>query len=370
MTSSSRPMSGRAAFAAFASLGYVLAVVVASTYTLGPWQWQDGRQLWIQLAEWPRYYTYGDVVANVLGYVPLGLFAALWFQERAGLVRGTSLAMLACAAVSCSLELVQGSLPGRVPSGLDFFCNAMGGIVGAWLALIIALQPDGLGRLRRWRHRAVLQGALGDVALVALAYWVFLQFRPDVWLFAVGSPGRVDPSPLGGHSAATHVALEAASAMLSLVALAALTRAFAVQTPLRAFMTLVMLGLAVRSGAVWLLSARLDALLWLTPGNATGLLAGMALGAGLCLAPVRSGALAGLLALIAATGLLALAPENPYASPEALTARTPGGHLRNIAGSAQWLATLWPWLAGVLLAGRCAASPRREATGDAGRAGP
>jgi hypothetical protein len=135
-------------------------------------------------------------------------------------------------------------------------------------------------------------------------------------------------------------------------------------------MTLVMLGLAVRSGAVWLLSARLDALLWLTPGNATGLLAGMALGAGLCLAPVRSGALAGLLALIAATGLLALAPENPYASPEALTARTPGGHLRNIAGSAQWLATLWPWLAGVLLAGRCAASPRREATGDAGRTGP
>ncbi len=370
MTSPSPPMSGRAAFAAVATLGYVLAVVVASTYPLGPWQWPDGKQLWIQLAEWPRYYTYGDVVANVLGYVPLGLFAALWFQGRAGLVRGTSLAMLACAMVSCSLELVQGSLPGRVPSGLDFFCNAMGGIVGAWLALILALQPDGLGRLRRWRHRAVRHGALGDVALVALAYWVFLQFRPDVWLFAVGSPARVDPSPLGSHSAATHAALEAGSAMFSLVALAALTRVFSVRTPLRAFLTLVILGLAVRSGAVWLLSARQDALLWLTPGNTTGLLAGMALGAALCLAPVRTGALAGLLALIAATSLLALAPENPYASQAAMTSRMPGGHLRNIAGSAQWLAALWPWLAAALLAHRCTAGSRRESPGDGDRAGP
>ena len=111
--------------------------------------------------------------------------------------------MMASAAVSCSLELVQGSLPARVPSGLDFFCNAMGGIVGAWLALILALQPDGLGRLRRWRHRAIRHGTLGDLALVTLAYWLFLQFRPDVWLFAAGSPGRVDPSPLGAYSAAS-----------------------------------------------------------------------------------------------------------------------------------------------------------------------
>lgn len=370
MTHPSRPMPGRAAFVAFATLGYVLAVVVASTYPLGPWRWPDGRQLWIQLAEWPRYYTYADVVANVLGYVPLGLFAALWLQGRAGLVRGTSLAMAACAAVSCSLELVQGALPDRVPSGLDFFCNAMGGIVGAWLALILALQPDGLGHLRRWRHHAIRHGALGDLAVVALAYWVFLQFRPDVWLFAVGSPGRLNPSPLGAYSATTHAALEAASALLSLVALAALTRAFAARVPLRAFTILVFLGLTVRSGAVWLLSPHQDALLWLTPGNATGLLAGLALGAGVCLAPVRTGALIGLLALMAATSLVALAPENPYASQTAITSRLPGSHLRNIAGSAQWLAVLWPWLAAVLLARRHIADGRHAATGDDGRAGP
>ena len=370
MTQPSRTISAHTAFVPFATLGYVLAVVIASTYPLGAWQWPDAQQLWIQLAEWPRHYTYGAVVANVLGYIPLGLFSALWFQRRAGLVHGTSLAMMASAAVSCSLELVQGSLPARVPSGLDFFCNAMGGIVGAWLALILALQPDGLGRLRRWRHRAIRHGTLGDLALVTLAYWLFLQFRPDVWLFAAGSPGRVDPSPLGAYSAATHAALEAASAMLSLVALAALARAFAVRTPLRAFMTLVILGLAVRSGAVWLLSPRQDALLWLTPGNTTGLLAGMALGAGLCVAPPRAGALAGLLALIVATSLLALAPENPYASQAAMTSRLPGGHLRIIAGSAQWLAALWPWLAAGLLARRYAAAPRRTVAGDGGRAGP
>jgi hypothetical protein len=96
----------------------------------------------------------------------------------------------------------------------------------------------------------------------------------------------------------------------------------------------------------------------------------MALGAALCLAPVRTGALAGLLALIAATSLLALAPENPYASQAAMTSRMPGGHLRNIAGSAQWLAALWPWLAAALLAHRCTAGSRRESPGDGDRAGP
>jgi VanZ family protein len=363
-------MPRRATFAALATLGYVLAVVVASTYPLGPWRWPDARQLWIQLAEWPRYYTYVDVVANVLGYVPLGLFAALWLQGRSGLVRGTSLAMVASAVMSCALELVQGALPARVPSGLDFFCNAMGGIVGAWLALVLALQPDGLGRLKRWRHRAIRHGSLGDLALVALACWVFLQFRPDVWLFAVGSPGRVDPSPLGAYSATTHAALEAASALSSLVALAALMRAFAMRTPLRAFLALVLLGLAVRSGAVWLLSTPQDALLWLTPGNTMGLLAGMALGVGVCLAPVRTGVLAGLLALIAAASLLALAPENPYASQTAMTSRMAGSHLRNIAGSAQWLAVFWPWLAAVLLVRRHTETRRLEATGDGGKAGP
>jgi len=370
MTRPARTMSARTAFVPFATVGYVLAVVIASTYPLGAWQWPDARQLWIQLGEWPRHYTYGDVVANVLGYIPLGLLSALWFQRRAGLVRGASLAMLASATVSCSLELVQGLLSARVPSGLDFFCNAMGGIVGAWLALILALQPDGLGRLTRWRHRAIRHGTLGDLALVTLAYWLFLQFRPDVWLFAVGGPGRVDPSPLGTHSAATHAGLEAASAMLSLVVLAALTRAFAVRTPLRAFMTLVILGLAVRSGAVWLLSPRQDALLWLTPGNTTGLLAGMALGAGLCVAPERAGSIAGLISLIVATSLLAVAPENPYASQAAMTSRLSGGHLGIIAGSAQWLAAVWPWLAAALLVRRCTAAPRHTVTGDDGGSGP
>ena len=86
----------------------------------------------------------------------------------------------------------------------------------------------------------------------------------------------------------------------------------------------------------------LNALAWLTPGAALGLLAGGVLLSIMLLLPVSLRiALAGL-ALMAGTVLVNLAPHNPYSA--AALAAWRQGHFLNFNGLTRLVATLWPFL--------------------------
>jgi len=70
-----------------------------------------------------------EVVANVALFVPVGFLLAVVVQRA-----WVSVAL--CAVLSAGIELAQGLwLPSRVPSVLDVEHNALGGLVGALVAL-------------------------------------------------------------------------------------------------------------------------------------------------------------------------------------------------------------------------------------------
>jgi len=336
--------SRRSALIAAATVGYVVVVIIASAYPLSGWRLPDRQLLWLQLGEWPRYYSYSDVIANVLAYVPVGGLLTWWLRHRLGPVRAAGLAMVMAGALSFVLEVFQGTLPARVTSGLDVFCNTVGGIVGAWLGLAWNVPGARHSALGRWRDNKVAEGIVGDAALVLLAYWLFLQFRPDVWLFALGDFRHILSMPAGEYSALNHVLLEAAATCVGLAAVAGFCSCFARNRPWKWFIALSVTGILVHSSATWLYFEQRDPVLWFTPGNAAGLIAGVGLGSVVCRLPFRSVLTVTFAAIVVAAALVSAAPANPY-GPSGYGPPSRPGHLRNIAGTTEVLGALWPLLA-------------------------
>jgi hypothetical protein len=81
-------------------------------------------------------YSPGDVVINVLGFVPLGFLAMglLADMRRTGFWQSLRWVVLFCFSVSLSIEIVQYFLPGRSSSLVDLLTNTLGALVGATLS--------------------------------------------------------------------------------------------------------------------------------------------------------------------------------------------------------------------------------------------
>ena len=81
------------------ALVFTLLVLYASLYPFEGWRFQGAQPLHFLAEPWPRYWTRFDVVANALGYAPLGFLIALGML-RSGAGRWCQLLMLLCLA-SC-----------------------------------------------------------------------------------------------------------------------------------------------------------------------------------------------------------------------------------------------------------------------------
>lgn len=157
------------------SLVYVGLVVYASLYPFGPWRDQGPLPWGFLVAPWPHYWTAFDLLANVLGYAPLGFFLALGALRTGQGRRAVLLATVAGGALSLLLETLQGYLSSRVPSNVDFLLN----LAGAWLGAVAATLLEKLGAIDRWirfRARWFVPEARG--ALVLLALWPFALMFP------------------------------------------------------------------------------------------------------------------------------------------------------------------------------------------------
>lgn len=161
------------------TLALACLVAYASLYPFSGWRDQGLWPLSFLFAPPPRYWTGFDLAVNLLGYSPLGFLAAL------AVMRGTTwrwpvtVAGLGAAGLSFLMETVQGYLPSRVSSNLDFALNALGG----WLGALLAFYLERWGALQRWsdfRRRWFVGQSRG--ALVLLALW------PPALLFPVPVP--------------------------------------------------------------------------------------------------------------------------------------------------------------------------------------
>jgi VanZ family protein len=325
---------------------YVLLVVYASLYPLAGWRASGSPPLAFLGAPWPRYVTSFDVLANFLGYLPLGLLWMLALQPRISGVPAALLATAAGGALSLVLEASQGFLPARIPSNLDLLSNLAGAAAGALCALAISPWLLDTGPLRRLRALAFAPGAATDLGLALLGLWLFAQLNPAALLFGTGDLRDLFSGVVGArHAAELFVSIEATVTAANFMAVALFASALARPGGPRGWpaAALIAAALLVKTSAFAVLMRAENVFAWLTPGAQLGLAAGAAgTLAALWLPRGARLALAAML-LMAATVLVNLAPPNPYFA--AILKVWEQGHFLNFNGLTRLVSTAWPFAA-------------------------
>ncbi|WP_338846692.1 VanZ family protein [Massilia sp. W12] len=339
---------------------YLALIVYASLYPWSAWREPNAPLLSWLVWRMPRYWTWFDLLANIIAYMPLGTLGVFALYPRVQRWPALLLALALGALLSGGIESAQSWLPTRVPSILDWWANLAGSLLGAALGWWQTRAFLDHGYLHLMRKRWFIPSA--SRGLLAAGLWPLAQLQPQAYLFGHGQfmPVLSDLlsdlldmpidllsfTPYGGQfdiaqywlAETVMCACGLAGAVLSM---SWLMRPAAPRWRLLALLLAACLGVKTFSSA--LVFTPEHALLWLTPGAQGGLLLGGLMLAGLLQTPPgvqrRLAALCLLLALATAN----LTPLNPYFSASLQTWAK--GQFINFNGAAQILALSWPLLA-------------------------
>jgi VanZ family protein len=327
----------------YAAAAYTLLVVYASLHPFSGWRDSGVRPFDFIDGEWPRYFTVFDLIANATAYIPLGFLWVPALQLRLSRHVSAVIAILMAVLLSLSLETLQNYLPSRVPSNVDLGSNSLGGIIGALFGMRWGRALLSGGRLHELRVSWFIGGNAGETGLILMGAWMLAQLSPMTLLFGSG-----DLRPLFGldielpfdieHFSHYESAVAASSIMAVGLVLSCMLR----QRILLATGLLFATALAIRTLSYALLVDPAQALRWLTPGNGTGLGIGLGLLIPCLFLPATfRRALAGS-ALLLATVLVNLVPENPYLTQAAQVWRQ--GHFLNFNGLTRLASVVWPFV--------------------------
>jgi len=116
----------------------------------------------------------GDILANLLLYIPLGLAVTLAFAEGVPRILAAILAVMCGTSMSLIIELAQFYDPVRVSSFSDFYLNVAGLLAGTVIALIAA------ARLVRTSWPAGGGPAFARLLLLAWLGWRLYPYVPTL----------------------------------------------------------------------------------------------------------------------------------------------------------------------------------------------
>jgi len=347
-------------------------IVYASLYPFSGWRVPGASLLAFVVTPWSHWWTGFDLVANLVGYMPLGalVFGAL---VRTGTPprRAAVLAALTGAGLSFTMEFLQNFLPNRVASNIDFGLNAAGTVLGALLGAVVHAR----GGVERWqlaRDRWFIGRSAGGLALLLL--WplgllfplpvplglgqVLVQMQEGVAALVQDTP--IAPwfeSWLDAELQRTVLSPGGEFSLIALGLLAPCLVAFVVaRRGWRRFVLVI--GAALLGGLATTLSTALNfgpqhALAWSTPQAVAAFGFSATLAALLSWVPRRAAAGLGLIVLTALVVFVAQAPSDPYFA-ESLQAWEQGRFIR-FHGAARWVGWLWPYAAIVYLLARLGA---------------
>ncbi|MCH8178723.1 MAG: VanZ family protein [Proteobacteria bacterium] len=351
-------------------------IAYATLHPLTGWHWPDSHVFGWLLPRQPNE-VMDDVVANLLGYLPLGLVLCL-AHLRSGWSApwAACRALLMCSALSYTLELLQFTVPGRVPSLSDWVLNSLG---AAW-GVLAAITVHALGLVDAWhrlRERWFIPQAGHGLALLSLWPLGLLfppplplgqgQLMPHVRIGLVeltrDTPFQrwllpEDPLTLWSsvHSAVVASRWSGGVEVLTVAAgmLAPMCVACAVARP-KVLRILLLSGLVCVGVGMSALSSALNfgpshALSWVTVPALVGLLLGALAGAGLVNRSRTTCAVLGVVALMTLIALIHLAPPDAYYA-QTLQAWENGRFIR-FHGLSRWFGILWPYVALTWLLGR------------------
>ena len=323
---------------------YLLLIIYASLYPLTAWHDSGGDPMAFLGAAWPRYYTGFDLAVNIVAYLPFGFLCAAALRRHLAPMPAWLLATLLGGALSLVLELLQNYLPNRIPSNLDLACNTAGTLLGGWLGALRGARMLDQGRLAQVRRQIMMSGYGVDFGVLLAAAWLMTQISPESLLFGSGNLRQMlDLPPVQPFLAERFVDLETLIAAAGLLAAGLVISVLLRRHTRQLTLGLLLAAVLVKTAAHALLMGPASALGWLTPGNSLGLAIGLVLwfGASFLGFPLQRAVAA--LALLLATVMVNVAPENPYLL-NALHIWNPGQFL-NFNGLTRLVSSLWPFLA-------------------------
>ena len=347
-------------FARIALLMITLLVVYASWYPLSGWR-DNGMVPWAYLSDaMPRYWTWFDLIVNILGYIPLGALSVLALYPFLRGLKAIALSTVAGILLAMLMEAVQTYLPSRVPSNLDLLTNSIGVFLGSLCGEFLRTQLLEHSRLRSLRHAWFSDQA--SSGLIVIGLWPLAQIYPQGYLFghgqllpiisgwlssAAGTPIDLSQLLWNEYSVTVEQYLMAEviiTACCMTGAVLALLCQIRESAPkyLLAFALLVS-ALVIKAMANAILFAPDNALSWLTPSAAGGLLIGAIMLAGLSMAPPVAQRRVAILAILISLCVVNLAPANPYF--QSTLQDWAQGRFLNFNGAAQFLSLIWPGLA-------------------------
>lgn len=152
-------------------------------YLSGPWIPVHQKLLW------------GDILFNVIAYIPLGFLLLLGLSELPNNAERL-LAPLLAIAFSFGLEALQTSLPTRVPSKMDVLTNSIGAILGAVLAIWVVQHRQWADRLNRTLQLWLIQKAWLGMGLLCLWLLALLAPRQPEFMLGLWLGNLFDPALL------------------------------------------------------------------------------------------------------------------------------------------------------------------------------
>lgn len=327
------------------ALAYALLIAYACLHPLTGWQ-ASGLPLFDYLiAPWPKYFILEDFVFNILGYLPFGFLAAAAMPATWPAWRGIALATLLAGLLSLGLETAQNLLPSRIASNLDLGGNILGGLLGALLGVRWGQAWFGArGFFHRWRAEWVIGGRTGEAGLILLGLWLLGQLSATDLLFSSGDLRSLlgIAAPLA-FQPERFIAFDAALTAASILAVGLFARCMMRGRNPLPIVLLLALGIGAKSLATATFFEPGAPLAWLTPGAERGLVIGGALLTLTLLLPrLLQHALAGT-ALLVATALVNLMPENPYLAYNQRLAQY--SNILNFHGLTELVDSLWPFVA-------------------------
>jgi VanZ family protein len=342
---------------------FLLGAIVAAIVFLTLFPWTGWRSIpgepWDFINEpWPRYWTWFDVISNVLAYVPLGIFATLLaarpVQYRSTLVQlaATFAAITVLgSALSLTLECIQSWLPNRFPTKLDWISNTLGAGVGSIIALTTTaylqrgLLLEQYDLRSNWHALSTLPPGRLSLGIVSLSLWVLIQASPQRLLFASGDFAHLFEDAPSTVSLGAAGFLEAVIVMASMCIISSIIWTAIRNQLARRLALIVAFGGAALVKSVsssWLVDEA-ENLWWLTPGAQAGLFLGaIAVALLITLKPKTQSKVAQCL-IVAVMLLVNLAPDNPFY--DTMIDRWDEGRWSSLHALIQTVAYLWPFLA-------------------------
>jgi VanZ family protein len=323
---------------------YTLLALYGSLYPFTGWRDSGVSPLAFLASGWLRYTTVFDLVVNALAYLPIGFLWATALLARLSPHTAFVLAALGGGLFSFGIESIQNFLPSRVPSNLDLASNTLGAFFGAAAGLRWGRALLDGGRLHAWRERRFLRGIGGDRGLLLVGLWLLTQLNPETFLFGNGNlRGLLGLPAAFDFEAGRFIELEMATVAAQTVAIALIGSRLAANHPLLLPIALLGAAMLVKSFALMLLMQSVHGFAWMTPGTLGGLALGVILWAGALRFTAGEQQALAAMALMLATALANLMPDNPYL--ENTLSVWQQGHFLNFNGLTRLASSLWPFLA-------------------------